>query len=406
MKAILLVAGIVLATPVFGADDKAAVLSTEPTLRDARAAVQRSLPYIEKVSTTWMTEKKCNSCHVVTFHVWSHNLALARGFDVDKKKLAEWTQWALGDSLSDRFFFKLRPHTMEALKSDGVDATVLAKLKPLVGVTHVTEKLFNTAAEKALGHEDFERCKDKVIKHATLPKNGGGSDTLAQLLLGRNLADADQTQAASYKAVRALLLEWQLPDGSWAAEGQLPSLKWDGVKEANDATTMWSLLALNASAPVEDALVVSRQKALEYLKTSGPGKTVQTRALRLIVAQQFRKSPQVEASREELLSRQNADGGWSWWNDNKTSDAFATGQALYALGMTGGDHRDPAVSKAWRFLIQTQGKDGSWEEPQEPLTTRVTKLNVFTFWGTAWAAIGLMQTMPATESPRPAAGGG
>src|SRR2546423_1277050 len=41
-----------------------------PTSRDVRGAVERSLPYVEKVSTAWMQERKCNSCHNVTFLVW------------------------------------------------------------------------------------------------------------------------------------------------------------------------------------------------------------------------------------------------------------------------------------------------------------------------------------------------
>src|SRR5207248_2530039 len=151
---------------------------------------------------------------------------------------------------------------------------------------------------------------------------------------------------------------------------QLPALRWDGEKEANDATTMWSLLAVSAGNPTEEPLVRSRQRAREYLQTAAPGKTVQTLALRLMVAQQFGEPARAEALRAELLGRQNTDGGWSWWKDNKTSDVFATGQALYALGCAGRDGSDPTVNKAWQFLIKSQGKDGGWEVPQEPITTR------------------------------------
>ena len=81
-----------------------------------KEAVQRSLPYIEKVGTEWMTKRKCNSCHVVTFLVWSHNEAAAHGLTVDRPKLTQWTKWSLADSLSDRRWFKLRPQSMESLK--------------------------------------------------------------------------------------------------------------------------------------------------------------------------------------------------------------------------------------------------------------------------------------------------
>src|SRR4051812_25997069 len=103
------------------AEPQAAIpLSVEPTPSNVKAAVQRSLPYIERVGTEWMTERKCNSCHVVTFLVWSHNEAAAHGLEVDRQKLTQWTKWSLADSLSDRRWFKLRPQAIAALKTGGL----------------------------------------------------------------------------------------------------------------------------------------------------------------------------------------------------------------------------------------------------------------------------------------------
>jgi hypothetical protein len=127
-----------------------------------------------------------------------------------------------------------------------------------------------------------------------------------------------------------------------------------------------------------------------------PGKTVQSLALHLMVAHKFGEPSRTDALRSELLAGQNEDGGWSWWKDNKTSDAFATGQALYALGAVGRDASDPAISKALQYLVQTQAQEGNWNVPQELINTRLRKLNVYTFWGTAWAAIGMVQTLPRT----------
>ena len=73
-----------------------------------------------------------------------------------------------------------------------------------------------------------------------------------------------------------MLLDWQEPDGSWLAAGQLPGLKWD-AKEMNQATTMWTLLALSADpADMKDeALARVRRRALDYLKGSSPGITAE-----------------------------------------------------------------------------------------------------------------------------------
>lgn len=368
-------------------------------LEGAKAAVQRSLPYIEKTSAAWITEKKCSSCHVVTFDVWSHTAATVRGLNVDRAKMSDSSKWALADCLSDRHWFGVHAQQILNLKAAGMPDALLAKLKTLGAKNFTKEQDFIPALEKALGKEDLEKHKDLLLREARLPNNGGGPDTLAQLLLALAPSRGDKAVKDSYDAVRSLLVEWQEPDGSWMAQGQLPSMKWDGAKEMNDATTMWSLLAVSAGDPNEEVLARSRQRALEYLKGSAPGKTIQSLALHLIIAHRFGEPSRADALRSELLGRQNADGGWNWWKDNKTSDAFATGQALYALGAVGRDASDPAINKALQFLIQTQTQDGSWNVPQELVNTRPRKLNVYLFWGATWAAIGITQFLPAAEAP-------
>ena len=46
-------------------------------VEQARAAIERSLPFIEKVGSEWIKNHDCNSCHVVAFQVWSHSAAAA-----------------------------------------------------------------------------------------------------------------------------------------------------------------------------------------------------------------------------------------------------------------------------------------------------------------------------------------
>jgi len=136
----------------------------------------------------------------------------------------------------------------------------------------------------------------------------------------------------------------------------------------------------------------NQRGALQSQKESEPGVTIQSLALRAIVAHDFDGADAVRAKTlaAELLARQNPDGGWSWTTERKTSEAFSTGQALWALGRDGAD---PAVQRAWKFLLATQSPDGSWPVPQEAINTRARKLNVYTFWGTAWATIGMLQTL-------------
>lgn len=380
----------------------------DPTSQNVRSAIERSLPYIEKVGTAWMQERKCNSCHNVTFLVWTYNEAAARGFEINRTKLAQWTKWSLADALSDRFWFKLRPRAMASLKVDGFPQALLTRLKPLEGKTYLTQQAYLHALEDALGVENLAANKERLLKAGSLPNNGGGPDTLSQLLLGQAASGQDESVKESYKrsygAIRSLLLQWQEPDGSWEAQGQLPSLKWAGPTEMHEATTMWSLLAVSAGSrgdsSNDQAVFRSTERALESLKKVTPESTLQTLALHLVIAQKFGgERARTQALLKELVSLQHADGGWGWVRQDKISDTFATGQALYALGLCGHDAQDPVVSRAWGFLLQTQEKDGSWQVPQEAINTRHRGLNVYTFWGTAWAAIGMLHTLPAADHP-------
>jgi hypothetical protein len=61
-----------------------------------------------------------------------------------------------------------------------------------------------------------------------------------------------------------------------------------------------------------------------------------------------------------LLRQQQADGGWAQL-PNLKSDAYATGQALYALCSSGcAESSNPAIENGKRFLLNTQLEDGTW----------------------------------------------
>ena len=61
-----------------------------------------------------------------------------------------------------------------------------------------------------------------------------------------------------------------------------------------------------------------------------------------------------------LLAEQRNDGGWAQL-PNLTSDALATGQAVYALRVAAGmKNSQPEIDRARRFLLTTQLDDGTW----------------------------------------------
>ena len=112
----------------------------------------------------------------------------------------------------------------------------------------------------------------------------------------------------------------------------------------------------------------------------------------------WKKLGRPAAEREPLVrrihDRQNADGGWSQSKD-MASDAWATGQALYALAHAGIKPDDPAIARAHAFLIKTQRDDGSWLMTSRPTTAGgngSSSLIPITGAGSAWAVLGLVRS--------------
>jgi Squalene-hopene cyclase C-terminal domain len=69
----------------------------------------------------------------------------------------------------------------------------------------------------------------------------------------------------------------------------------------------------------------------------------------------------IKQQAEKLLTTQHKDGGWSQL-DSLSSDAYATGQSLYALNQCGYlPATIPSYQAGVDFLLQTQYADGSWK---------------------------------------------
>jgi hypothetical protein len=68
----------------------------------------------------------------------------------------------------------------------------------------------------------------------------------------------------------------------------------------------------------------------------------------------------VQSLAKTLVAAQRADGGWGQ-NRNLASDAYATGETLWALHEAGAfQASDAAYQKGVKFLLDTQWADGSW----------------------------------------------
>src|SRR5262249_37750864 len=104
--------------------------------------------------------------------------------------------------------------------------------------------------------------------------------------------------------------------------------------------------------------------------------------------------------RQQLLDARNSDGAWGW-EKGVPSDALTTGLAVYVLAKAG----DDSFRDARKWLLTSQQSDGSWLTPSKNFTKLASpermkvRDEIYHYWGTAWATIGLLETLgkPGSE---------
>ena len=138
----------------------------------------------------------------------------------------------------------------------------------------------------------------------------------------------------------------------------------------------------------------------------GAGAVAVHAAMRLL-GQFWSKASQaeVEHAAKDLAADQREDGGLAQL-PALSSDAYATGQATYALRIAGGvKASDPAYQRGARYLLRTQHEDGSWQVTSRSFPLQPYKESGFPHgkdqWisaaGTSWAAMALMLGEPETR---------
>lgn len=233
---------------------------------------------------------------------------------------------------------------------------------------------------------DWRHWNQSGDKEGVDKVSSGNIDTMVFLLLGHDAATAPAPEWTSQ--FRAQLLKHQQPDGSWKAGGQLPLAK-RPPREINEVTTMWVLLALKSSAGGQ-VPADTQSRAEDFLSKAQPGQSTEWHAARVLL------KPEDAALREALIQLQHTDGGWGWLA-KEPADALGTGIALYALAKSGLPPDHEARRRALAFLKRTQTADGSWAVPSTRARDKNKVSKTATYWGTAWAVIGLLEP-PATAA--------
>ena len=326
------VAIVTIGVVIFSSVASAQDLQPKPSV--VSATIDRGLSFLAKDSMVWKNEHKCVSCHHAALVIWSMSEAQRRGHAVNEPVLAELTKWVAGSG-------------------DGKFGMATPASAP------------NALSPKAVWF---------ALALGAIPKPDTASQEGMKLLL--KTVKSEQTE-----------------DGSWSA---WPETRPPIMGDSHESMTALATLALMPAAEAGDSSArAARDKGVKWLAETKTDDNPQSIAMRLALWRRLgRPAEEWKPLVRRIKERQNADGGWSQ-AEEMASDAWATGQALYALAHAGIEPDEPAIARARAFLIRTQRADGSW-----PMMSRPVKLGgegsksliPITGAGSAWAVLGLVRS--------------
>jgi len=231
-----------------------------------------------------------------------------------------------------------------------------------------------------------------------------GVDSLQFSLM--QMAASDIPPTLSTDALVFHIAAMQRQEGDWPNYGLArPPLEDGGFQHtAKGIRALQLYLIPGRRAEFEERVA----RAAQWLEKNAPI-TTEDRTMQLLgIRWANRKAPPDRV--QELIALQRADGGWGQTND-LPSDAYATGEALYALHETGMAATDAVYRRGVEYLLRTQQPDGSWH-----VKTRAAGFQPYfesgfphhhDQWisqsGTVWAVIALSYAVP---KPGPAESAG
>lgn len=236
----------------------------------------------------------------------------------------------------------------------------------------------------------------EAAKQIPLMEMNEVNTTYTWLLAGLAAHNDPPTDATA--AMAMVLARQQTPAGCWAFS--FPRVP---MQSSPFTFTALAVRALNYYGPKDQETEISGRiaKAKDWL-LHAEAKSSEDRASRLLGlkwagADAKDMQPVVQA----ILADQRKDGGWSQTPD-LPSDAYATGQALFALHSAGGvPCSDAAYDRGVKFLLRTQDEDGTWYASKRAIPAN----NYFdagfphgesqfaSFNATCWATLGLLETV-------------
>ncbi len=149
----------------------------------------------------------------------------------------------------------------------------------------------------------------------------------------------------------------QRPDGSWTGFATRPPIAGGDIRE-----TALAVRGIDLYAPPGRRVEMNQRiaKARAFLLKAQPTTQEESIARLMGLAWAGSAPSELRDAANSVLTMQRPDGGWAQLN-TRDSDAYATGEALFALHRAGVlTTDDDAYQRGLRFLLNTQEEDGSW----------------------------------------------
>jgi hypothetical protein len=316
--------------------------------QQVQQTVERAISYLQTESTAWWKTRQCAACHHLPMPIWALSEANRQGYTIDKKLLAETTEALLGSR----------------------DKLIASKIFP-----------------------------DPVALPDPRPQGRGLNMGLPFLAVAaRSLPKLDDRQNQSLKLIAEEIIKKQQPDGSWEF---FATLRRPPINESQTTDTAWIIMALEGEtgpdAPESQRTALS--KAIAWFDAAKPAGNHQEKVLKVLVAARTgRPRETLQTKIDELFALQRADGGWSQTVPESKSDAFATGQTLYALSLAGYSAERPEIKRAIDFLVATQKEGGSWRmisrSTPDGSPGSAKLLTPIECAAASWATLGLLRLAP------------
>ena len=273
-------------------------------VRTPRQAVATSLNLIQSSMATFGTKTSCVSCHQEGLGRMATGMARNHGFSLNPAMTKPQ------DGRMNGVLMAMKPLHEQALKNAEV-----MKQVPLIEINEV--------------------------------------NTLDTWLLSGMAAQKYPPNAAT-ESMTDVLARQQSTEGGWTMS--LPRAPMQSSPFTFTALAVQCLEAYGSKKETSGRI----ERARAWLAKT-PAKNSEDRAGRILgLKWAHADSADLSKATKEIMSDQRPDGGWAQLPGMR-SDAYATGQALYALREGGGvSVSSAAYQKGVKYLLRTQDEDGSW----------------------------------------------